>query len=39
MRLAASLGYRFTSKIEMADTNPDILEGTNIGLVIKFGKF
>ena len=39
MRLAASLGYRFTSKIEMADTNPDILEGTNIGIVFKFGKF
>ena len=39
MRLAGSVGYRFTSKVEMADTNPDILEGTNIGLVMKFGKF
>jgi hypothetical protein len=39
LRLAGSVGYRFTSKVEMADTNPDILEGTNIGLVMKFGKF
>ena len=39
LRLAGSLGYRFTSKIDMRDTNPDILEGTNIGLVLKFGKF
>jgi hypothetical protein len=39
LRLAGSVGYRFTSKIEMTDTNPDILEGTNIGLVMKFGKF
>jgi hypothetical protein len=39
LRLAGSVGYRFTSKVEMADTNPDILEGTNIGLVVKFGKF
>jgi len=39
MRLAGSVGYRFTSKVEMADTNSDIMEGTNIGLVMKFGKF
>ena len=39
MRLAGTIGYRFTSKIEMKNTNPDILEGTNIGLVMKFGKF
>ena len=39
LRLAGTIGYRFTSKIEMQDTNPDILEGTNIGLVMKFGKF
>jgi len=38
-RLAGSVGYRFTSKVEMADVNPDILEGTNIGLIMKFGKF
>lgn len=39
LRLAGSLGYRFTSKIEMVDTNPDIMEGANIGLIMKFGKF
>lgn len=39
LRLAGSLGYRFTSKIEMIDTNPDIMEGANIGLIMKFGKF
>ncbi len=39
LRLAGSLGYRFTSKIDIRDTNPDILEGTNVGLVIKFGRF
>jgi len=39
LRLAGTIGYRFTSKIEMQDTNPDILEGTNIGLIMKFGKF
>lgn len=39
LRLAGSLGYRFTSKIDIRDTNPDILEGTNVGLVFKFGRF
>ena len=39
LRLAGTIGYRFTSKIEMQDTNSDILEGTNIGLIVKFGKF
>lgn len=39
LRLAGTIGYRFTSKIEMQETNPDILEGTNIGLIMKFGKF
>lgn len=39
IRLAASVGYRFTSNIDMQYTNPDILEGTNFGLVFKFGKF
>lgn len=39
MRLAGSLGYRFTSKIDMNNVNPDIMEGTTIGLVLKFGKF
>ena len=39
LRLAGTFGYRFTSKLEMANVNPDILEGTNIGLILKFGKF
>lgn len=39
LRLAGTIGYRFTSKIEMVDTNPDIMEGANIGLIMKFGKF
>lgn len=39
LRLAGSLGYRFTSKIDIRNTNPDILEGTNVGLIFKFGRF
>ena len=39
LRLAGSIGYRFTSDIVINNTNPDILEGTNIGLIVKFGKF
>ena len=39
MRLAGSIGYRFTSDIDIENTDPDILKGTNIGLVLKFGKF
>jgi hypothetical protein len=39
MRLAGSFGYRFTSDIEMDNTNPDVLEGFNVGIVLKFGKF
>lgn len=39
LRLAGSIGYRFTSKIEMQDTDADILEGANVGLILKFGKF
>ena len=39
LRLAGTIGYRFTSKIEMADTNSDVMEGANVGLIIKFGKF
>ena len=38
-RLAGTIGYRFTSKIDMANTNSDVMEGANIGLVFKFGKF
>ena len=39
MRLAGTIGYRFTSKIEMQNVDPDLLEGTNIGVIMKFGKF
>ncbi len=39
VRLACSAGNRFTSDIEMENTNPEILEGINIGLVLKFGRF
>ena len=39
LRLGASLSYRFTSKIELNDTDPDILEGASVGLIMKFGKF
>lgn len=38
-RLAGTIGYRFTSKIDMVNTNSDVMEGANIGLVFKFGKF
>lgn len=39
MRLGALLSYRFTSKIDMDNTDPDILEGASVGLIMKFGKF
>lgn len=39
MRLAGTLGYRFTSKIEMENTDPDVMEGLSVGLIMKFGKF
>ena len=38
-RLAGTIGYRFTSKVEMVNTNSDVMEGANIGLILKFGKF
>ncbi len=38
-RLAITGSYRFTSDIEMLDTDPDILKGFTAGLVFKFGKF
>lgn len=38
-RLAGTLGYRFTSKIEMAGVDPDMLEGLNAGVIFKFGRF
>jgi hypothetical protein len=39
LRLAGTIGYRFTSKVEMDNVSPDILEGTNVGLILKFGRF
>ena len=39
MRLAGTIGYRFTSDIDIENTDPEILKGTNIGLIFKFGKF
>jgi hypothetical protein len=38
-RLSGTIGYRFTSKVEMINTNSEVMEGANIGLIMKFGKF
>lgn len=38
-RLAASVGYRYTSRIELMHTTDDVMKGLNVGLVFKFGKF
>ena len=38
-RIAASASYRFTSKIDLYDTDEDVLRGLNFGLTCKFGKF
>ena len=38
-RVAGSIGYRFTSNVEIGNVNPDIMKGTNIGLIFKFGRF
>lgn len=39
LRLAGSIAYRFTTNIDMNNTNPNILKGANIGIIFKFGKF
>lgn len=39
MRLAGIVAYRFTSEIEMENTDPDVMEGFSVGLIMKFGKF
>lgn len=41
MRAAASVSYRLTSNIELDETNidKDVLNGLNMALVFKFGKF
>lgn len=38
-RMAATASYRFTSNINMQNTDPEILNGFNVGMVFKFGKF
>jgi len=39
MRLAIGGYYRYTSDIELADTDADILRGFSGGITLKFGKF
>lgn len=38
-RMAATLSYRFTSKVELTGKTPDVLQGWNFGLTFKLGKF
>ncbi len=38
-RLAATVSYRHTSKIELFDTDENVLKGFNFGMTFKFGKF
>jgi hypothetical protein len=38
-RLAATASYRFTSKIDLFNTDEYVLNGFNFGLTFKFGKF
>ena len=39
LRVAGTFGYRFTSKIEIENIDPQALKGANVGLIFKFGKF
>lgn len=39
VRMAGTVSYRFTSDIKMEETDPEVLEGFNMGLILKFGKF
>lgn len=39
MRIGIGASYRYTSDIELQDTDKDILRGFNYGLSLKFGKF
>lgn len=39
MRMAGFVSYRFTSDIELAGINPDVLKGWNVGMTFKLGKF
>ena len=38
-RTAAFISYRYTSKIELFETDEDVLRGLNFGVTFKFGKF
>lgn len=38
-RVSAYLSYRFTSDVEIEGTSPDVLDGWNMGLTFKLGKF
>ena len=38
-RAAAFVSYRYTSNLELFETDPDVLRGFNFGLTFKFGKF
>ena len=38
-RTAASVSYRYTSNINLFETDEDVLRGFNFGLTFKFGKF
>lgn len=38
-RAAAYASYRFTSEIELYETDNDVLKGFNFGMTFKFGKF
>ena len=38
-RLAITISYRFTSDITLTGKAPDVLQGANIGLTFKLGKF
>ena len=38
-RTAAYVSYRYTSNIQIHDTDEDVLNGLNFGLTFKFGKF
>lgn len=38
-RTAASVSYRYTSKLDLFETSEDVLRGLNFNLTFKFGKF
>lgn len=38
-RTAAYISYRYTSNLELYETDEDVLQGLNFGVTFKFGKF